>query len=187
MRKPHEIVVDRALLLHILQLVEAYGLMTDVKLQQLTFLSELKLFDRQLKALHFEFFRYAYGAFSKDLDNDLLWLRRRGRLDNFTVSEKAQGVLKLLDEAWRVDETARNVGETLQAVLSTYGPQDASAVTAAVERVELSTPEQPLAAIRIGDISFHSTLLVPTRIQVQAEFALPPRTIARLNAALGAE
>jgi hypothetical protein len=187
MRKPHEITLDRALLLHILHLMEPYGLMSDVKLQQLAFLCELKLFDREIKALHFEFFRFAYGAFSKDLDNDLLWLRRRKRLENFTVSEKAEVVLKLLDEAWGLDETTRNVAETLQAVVGTYGPQDGSAVTAAVEKVELSTPEQPLAAIRVGGISFHTTLLVPARIQVRSEFVLPPRMITRLNAALGAD
>lgn len=186
MRKPHEITLDRALLLYILQLVESHGLMSDVKLQQLAFLCELKFFDQQLKALHFEFFRYAYGAFSKDLDNDLLWLRRRERLQNFTVSEKAQDALKVLGETWEQDEVSRRVGETLQAVLSTYGPQDASAVTAAVEKVELSTPEQPLAAVRIGDISFHTTLLVPARIEAQDEFTLPPRMLARLNAGLGA-
>jgi hypothetical protein len=186
MRKPHEITLDRALLLQSLHLTEPHGLMTDVKLQQLMFLCELKLFDQQTKALHYEFFRFAYGAFSKDLDNDLLWLRRRGRLENFSVSDAAQEVLKIVDEVWEQDDTSHRVAETLQSVLAVYGPREASAVTAAVEQVEIRTTDDLQAPVRIGDISFHTTLLVPTRIQAQAEFTLPPRTLARLTAALGA-
>ena len=37
MRKPHEMTVDRALLLYVLSLAEPYGLLSDVKLQQLCF------------------------------------------------------------------------------------------------------------------------------------------------------
>lgn len=49
MRKPHEMTVDRALLLYVLSLAEPYGLLSDVKLQQLCFLSELQLFGKGLK------------------------------------------------------------------------------------------------------------------------------------------
>ena len=71
MRKPNQITVDRALLLYVLHLAEPHGLLSDVKLQQLCFLCELQMFGKGFKGFHFEFFRFAYGAFSKDLDNDL--------------------------------------------------------------------------------------------------------------------
>jgi hypothetical protein len=185
MRKPQEIAIDRALLLYLLRVVEPHGLLTDVKLQQLVFLCELKLFDEQLKGFHFEFFRYAYGAFSKDLDNDLLWLRRKDRVENFGPTDKAREALKLLEEVMGQNDTNRRVDEHLQAVLATYGNQDASAITTAVDLIELSTPEQPDFKVLIGNISFHSTLLVPARIEVKAEFSIPPPVLARLSAALG--
>src|SRR5512134_3773317 len=97
MRKPHQITVDRALLLYVLHLAEPHGLLTDVKLQQLCFLCELQLFGKGMKGLHFEFFRVAYGAFSKDLDNDLMSLRRKERIENFTPSDQArEAVIPLL-------------------------------------------------------------------------------------------
>ncbi|MCS6897742.1 MAG: hypothetical protein NZM29_07180, partial [Nitrospira sp.] len=71
-RTPTHITIDRALLLYVLYVTEPYGLLSDVKLQQLCFLCELQTFGKGFKAFHFEFFRFAYGAFSKDLDNDLL-------------------------------------------------------------------------------------------------------------------
>jgi hypothetical protein len=54
-----------------------------------------------------------------------------------------------------------------------------------VEAVELSTPDQPFLKLPIRDISFHSTLLVPSRIEVESEFTLSPTVLARLNQALG--
>ena len=41
MRKPDQITIDRALLVSLLHLAEPHGLLNDVKLQQLAFLSEL--------------------------------------------------------------------------------------------------------------------------------------------------
>src|ERR671911_716362 len=98
MRKPNQLTIDRALLLYLLQLVEPHGFLGDVKLQQLAFLCELQMFGKGLKGLHFEFFRYAYGAFSKDLDNDLMSLRRKERIENFTVTEPAEQAIRILLE-----------------------------------------------------------------------------------------
>jgi len=186
MRRPDQITVDRALLLYVLDLVEPHGLLSDVKLQQLCFLCELQMFGKGFRGFHFEFFRFAYGAFSKDLDNDLTSLRRKERVENFTVSDQArEEVLPLLHEGIEAAEPNQKMAETLQAVVATYGSQDGSAITASVESVELSTPAKPEFKIPIRDIVFHTTLLVPHRIEVQGEFTLSPPLLAKLNAAMG--
>ncbi|MDH4237828.1 MAG: hypothetical protein OEV17_11340 [Nitrospira sp.] len=186
MRTPNQITVDRSLLSYVLHLAEPYGLLSDVKLQQLCFLCELQTFGKGFKGLHFEFFRFAYGAFSKDLDNDLTSLRRKGRVENFTLSDQAKDeVIPLLLTAIEGVETNEKVKEIVDAVVSVYGPQDSGAITNSVEAVELSTPQQPEFKIPIRDITFHTTLLVPDRIDVQAEFTCPPALLAKLNAAMG--
>jgi hypothetical protein len=186
MRQPHQIAVDRALLLYALHLAEPHGLLSDVKLQQLCFLCELQMFGKGLKGFHFEFFRFAYGAFSKDLDNDLTSLRRKERVENFTLSDQAQeAVLPLIEQGVAGVEVNEKVIEILKAVMATYGPQDSGAITSSVEAVELSTPQDPEFKIPIRDIVFHTTLLVPHRIEVQAEFAFPPALLAKLNQAMG--
>jgi len=186
MRQPSQIAVDRALLLYALHLAEPHGLLSDVKLQQLCFLCELQMFGKGLKGFHFEFFRFAYGAFSKDLDNDLTSLRRRERIENFTLSDQArEEVLPLVEQGIAGVESNEKVMEILKAVLVTYGAQDSGAITSSVEAVELSTPQEPEFKIPIRDIVFHTTLLVPQRIEVQAEFAFAPRLLAKLNHAMG--
>jgi hypothetical protein len=186
MRHPHQITVDRALLLYALSLAEPHGLLSDVKLQQLCFLSELQMFGKGLKGFHFEFFRFAYGAFSKDLDNDLTSLRRKERVENFRLSDQAQeAVLPLIEQGVTGMDTNEKVIDILKAVIATYGPQDTGAITSSVEAVELSTPQDPEFKIPIRDIVFHTTLLVPHRIEVQAEFAFPPALLPKVNQAMG--
>lgn len=186
LRLPSQITVDRALLLYVLHLSEPYGHSSDVKLQQLCFLCELQTFAKGFKAFHFEFFRFAYGAFSKDLDNDLTSLRRKGRIENFTLSDQAkEEAIPLFLKATEGVESNAKVKEIIDAVVSVYGSQDVGAITASVEAVQLSTPQDPESKIPIRDIVFHTTLLVPHRIDVQAEFILPPAMLTKLNAALG--
>ncbi len=186
MRTPNQITVDRALLLYVLQLAEPYGQLSDVKLQQLCFLCELQTFAKGLKAFHFEFFRFAYGAFSKDLDNDLTSLRRKGRIENFTVSDQVkEEAIPLLLKAIEGVEANEKVKDILDAVIVAYGPQDSGTITSSVESVQLSTPQDPDLKIPIRDIVFHTTLLVPHRIEVQAEVVLLPAIAAKLNAAMG--
>jgi len=186
MRTPSQITIDRALLLYVLHLAEPHGLMSDVKLQQLCFLCELQMFGKHLKGFHFEFFRFAYGAFSKDLDNDLLSLRRKERVENFTISDQTkEEVIPILLHATDGMEANEKVKEIIDAVIAVYGQQDSGTITASVEAVELSTPQEPEFKIPIRDIVFHTTLLVPHRIEAQAEFVVPPALLAKLNAAMG--
>src|SRR5215467_386095 len=111
---PQQITVDRALLLYTLYLAEPHGLLSDVKLQQVCFLCELQMFGKGFKGFHFEFFRFAYGAFSKDLDNDLMSLRRKERVENFTPSDQARDeVMPLLENGIKGVETNEKIVEIL--------------------------------------------------------------------------
>jgi hypothetical protein len=186
LRLPNQITIDRALLLYVLHLAEPYGVLSDVKVQQLCFLCELQTFAKGLKAFHFEFFRFAYGAFSKDLDNDLSSLRRKGRIENFTVSDRVKDeAIPLILSATTGVEANEKVKDILDAVVAVYGPQDSGAITASVEAVQLSTPQHPDQKIAIRDIVFHTTLLVPHRIAIQAEFTVASAMLTKLNAAMG--
>jgi hypothetical protein len=112
-------------------------------------------------------------------------LRRKERIENFSVSAEAQDAIALLQESVKGIEPDEQALGILEAVTANYAPQDTGAITSSVEAVELSTPEQPEFKLAIRDISFHTTLLVPHRIEVKSEFTLPPAVLAKLNAAMG--
>ena len=187
MRKPTDITIDRTLLIYILHLVEAkeFSMVSDVKLQQLVFLAELQMLGKGLRGFHYEFMRFPYGAFSKDLDNDLLALRKKERLQNFDVVGEAENCIPLLEKVVSGVEAHEQILEIIQTVVETYGGQDVGAITKSVEDVELSAVDRPEEKLFIRDIPFHSMVLVPSRIDVTGEFTLQPKTLAQLNTALG--
>ena len=189
MRKPHEVTGDRALLLYTLhaldQLEGNVGLMSDVKLQQLLFLAELQMLGKGLRGLNWEFVRFPYGAFSKDVDNDLLLLRRKERLVNFDLSEEAQSVIPLVEQIKAANETNQQIFEILDKIIEVNGILDTTAITKAVEAVELCPADSPEQKLAIRDISFHTIMLVPSRIEVSGSLAVAPLQVKRLNAAMG--
>ena len=185
MRKPQDITIDRALLIYVLHLAEPFGFMSDVKFQQLIFLSELQMLGKGIRGFHFEFMRFAYGAFSKDVDNDLLFLRRKERLENFSVTDQSQSVLQLLEQVSQETEPNQQVMEIIQEVTTTYGPQDNSDIMKSVEAIEISPAHDLQQKIAIRDVSFHTIILVPSRIEVTEEFTLTPSQVTQFNAALG--
>jgi hypothetical protein len=189
MRKLQDVTSDRALLLYTLHKIENLegvpGLMNDVKLQQLLFLAELQMFGDHLRGLNWEFVRFPYGAFSKDVDNDLLLLRRKERVENFYVSDSGREVVELVEPIMKVNETNRKIFEILDKVIDTHGVQDTTAITRAVEAVELCPADSPEQKLAIRDISFHTIMLVPSRIEVSEVLSVTPQQVKRLNAAMG--
>ncbi|GEM_PF-251046 len=187
MRKPQDITIDRTLLIYVLHVAESkeFAMVSDVKLQQLVFLAELQMLGKGLRGFHFEFMRYPYGAFSKDLDNDLLALRKKERLQNFDLVGQAEECIPLLEEAIPGVEANEKIMELIHTVIEAYGSQDLDQIAKSVEDVEISAVDRPEEKIRIRDIPFHSMVLVPSRIEVTGEFSLPPKTLSQLNTALG--
>ncbi len=189
MRKLVEVTSDRALLIYTLHLMESIedsgGLMSDVKLQQLLFLAELQMLGKGFKGLHWEFVRFPYGAFSKDVDNDLLFLRRKERIQNFDVTGDAEGVVELVDQVVNGHEVNEQIMDIIRTVVETYGPQDTSEIMSSVEAVELSPADNPEQKLAIRDISFHTIMLVPSRVETTEAFTLSAAQAKNLNKAMG--
>ncbi len=188
MRTPHDITIDRTLLVYALYVIQekAWPVVSDVKVQQLVFLAALQMLGKGLRGLHYEFMRFPYGAFSKDLDNDLLALRKKERLQNFDVVGQAEDCLAFVSgEAMAGDEVNEQIMDILNAVVETYGPQDVGAITQSVENVSISTVDRPGETVCVRDIPFHTIMLVPSRVEVTGEFSVPPRVVSKLNVALG--
>ena len=185
MRLADQMLIDRGLLLVLLKQVEPFDVLSDVTVHNLVFVCALGMFDQGVRGFHCEFFRYAYGAFSKDLDNDLLFLRKKERVENFSLTEKGEQAVEFMQEAGRANDTNRLTLEILQSVLATYAPQDTTALTRAIEAIEVSTPDRPELKWPLQAISFHTTLLVPSRIEVKGAFGIPAALVPRLASAVG--
>lgn len=160
-------------------------MVSDVKLQHLVFLSELQMLGKGLRGFHYDFMRYPYGVFSKDLDNDLLAMRKKEQVQNFDVVGQAEDCIPLLEGAIPGVEAHEQIMEIIQTVVETYGAQDLGEIAKSVEDVEISAVDKPEDKLLILDIPFHTMMLVPSRIEITGELTFPPKTLSQLNKALG--
>jgi len=140
---------------------------------------------RGFKGLHWEFVRFSYDAFTKDVDNDLLFLRRKERLQNFDLTEDAERVVEMLDHIVDSFEANQQFMEIIRTVIDMYGPQDTSAIMSSVEAVELCPADHPEQKLAIRDISFHTIMLVPSRVETTQTFIISPAQVKALNTAMG--
>jgi hypothetical protein len=63
--------------------------------------------------------------------------------------------------------------------------QDTDKLSKSVEAVEISSPAEPEFKLAIETVSFHTIVLVLSRIETKSEFSLPAAILAKLNTALG--
>jgi len=191
-RSPTETTVDRLLLLYLLKVAAPFGIDGDVKFQQLVFLSELQLFGKEAKGFHYRFFRYAYGGYSKELQDDFLALGAKKFVDPAAWKLAAAGekVVKVFPSAVAGHAHNEIVATIIREVVRAYGRYDSSSIVPAVEKIELILPEKPDAVaegvsqqetLPIGHVSFHAALLVPERIATPVEFTLKDDLLAVLQ------
>jgi hypothetical protein len=191
-RSPTDTLIDRLLLLYLLKVAAPYGIDGDVKFQQLVFLSELQMLGKQAKGFHYRFFRYAYGGYSKELQDDFVALGAKKFLDPATwkLTPAGDTVIKVIPGAVSGVADNETIATIIQDIVRAYGKFDSSSIVPAVEKIDLILPEKPDAdaegisqqeMLPIGHVSFHATLLVPERIQTPIEFKLKDDLLAALQ------
>jgi hypothetical protein len=191
-RSPTDTLIDRLLLLYLLKVAAPYGIDGDVKFQQLVFLSELQMLGKQAKGFHYRFFRYAYGGYSKELQEDFMALGGKKFLEPATwkLTPAGETVIKVIPGAVTGIAENETIATIIQDIVRAYGKFDSSSIVPAVEKIDLILPEKPDAdaegisqqeTLPIGHVSFHATLLVPERIQTPIEFKLKDDLLAALQ------
>ena len=94
-------------------------------------------------------------------------------------------MVELIDKVVDGNETNEQIMEIIRTVVETYGPQDTSQIMNSVEAVELSPADNPEQKLAIRDISFHTIMLVPSRVETTEAFTLSSAQAKKLNAAMG--
>ena len=192
MRSPTDSTIDRLLLLYLLKVAAPFGIDGDVKFQQLVFLSELQMLGKQAKGFHYRFFRYAYGGYSKELQDDFVALGAKKFLspDTWKLLPAGETVVKVLPGAIGGRSENETIAAIIQEIVRSYGKFDSSSIVPEVEKIELILPEKPDAdaegisqqeTLPIGHVSFHATLLVPERIETPVEFTLKDDLLTALQ------
>ena len=94
-------------------------------------------------------------------------------------------MVELIDQVVNGHEANEQIMEIIRTVVDTYGAQDTSEIMSSVEAVELSPADNPEQKLAIRDISFHTIMLVPSRVETTEVFTLSAAQAKSLNTAMG--
>lgn len=90
-RTPKEQVVDKLLVLYILN---NHEIVDDTKAQKTIFFAENTMDSKGIKGFSYNFFRWHFGEFSRELESDLKELKRDGLItNNLEVTSKGKEIL----------------------------------------------------------------------------------------------
>lgn len=106
---------DRILLLHLLHSAQDTKVVDNVKVQKLTFISEVQGAELRLKTAHYPFFRYNFGPYSKELAKEVSFLEALGFINNESreLTSRADVILRYIQP--EIDDHIWTIRELLEA------------------------------------------------------------------------
>lgn len=163
MRKKSEILIDKILLLYLFSVAEKTGGIDGrLKFQKLVFLSELKLLEKEIKSLHFKFFRHYFGPFSKELWIEYDDLKNKKLVNiNYTLPEKTKYFLDYVTTILKEINCNIEIFNIINDTCRKYGRYSGRTLTNIVYKMEIIPHDLPGEKMKIKDIPSFFDILVP--------------------------
>jgi uncharacterized protein YwgA len=183
MRLQTEIIQDRLLQLYLISSIQKNGFIDgNLKLQKLAFLLEWQLMLNNIKALHFKYFRYRYGPFSKELQSDNQNLQTEGYLTHqFNLTGKAVDLLEYVIEPIAKHGANQEIFNQLEDICVAEAKTSGSKLTDKVYRMEIVPHDMPGRPIKIRDIPAFVDILVPETFDSRYKLEIPADLIADIE------
>jgi len=90
-RTPVEQIIDKLLLIH---LFATHKIRDDTKAQKTIFFAEKNMNEKKIKSFSYNFFRWHYGEFSRELESDLKELKQKNFItDNLELTQDGEEIL----------------------------------------------------------------------------------------------
>jgi uncharacterized protein YwgA len=183
---------DRIALLNLLRLAQSPETVDNLKVQKLTFLSELEGINNKICVAHYPFFRYRLGPFSKELANDLTFLEKFVFVDSESRELTARGkfILEYVHSALEESEDAKSALALAKQVCDKYKNYRSSALVDIVYGMTVPVDEWGGKPCMIKDIPECTDILNPLNasirdvqlspellLDIDEEFAIPPEQL----------
>jgi hypothetical protein len=174
------------------------------KIQKLGFISELRGQEgANLRATHYKFFRYHFGPYSKELANDVGFLKERGFLDAFNrVTDRGRYLIEYTRPEISQNENSAMSLEILFSVCADYGRYTGGQLKRQVYEMVVPVIEYDNATLKVKDIGYCTDILDPLRLfnlkesanfpadtleDLQSEFRIPLEALDPANEQVRAE
>ena len=113
----------------------------NLKLQKMTFLSELKFVKKRWKALNYNFLRWRKGPFSKELAKDLTRLRGVGLVDQGVPIDLTDSGEEFLESLSEVFSTNKRFMKLIDNTIKKWSKEDSESMMKWVYRKQVVVPK----------------------------------------------
>ena len=164
MRNIKQLTWDYFALLHLFHSVNRISNIDgNLKVQKLSFITEVYGFEEGLAAMHFKFFRYTHGPYSKELAKDIDYLVQAEVLTSTRrLTKKADFILDYLTEEARHDQAGQAVLATIQKVTTEFGKSSGLKLRDLVYKMTVPVHDFGGERMKVRDIDTFTDIIVPS-------------------------
>ena len=135
-------ITNLLLLLYIIGESNSIGFIEDsLKLQKMTFISELKFVKKRWKVLNYQFLRWKRGPFSKNLAEDITKLKEVGLIELKESIELSKNGLKFLESTDEIFSTNTQFMKLIDNTIKTWANRDSESIMKWVYNQQVIVPK----------------------------------------------
>jgi uncharacterized protein YwgA len=138
------------------------------KIQKLGFISELRGQEAALRAAHYKFFRYNHGPYSKDLANDVGFLKERGFIDNFNrLTDRGKYLIEYVRPEIAANELSAASIDIVQEVCDEFARFAGIELKRMVYEMSVPVIDYNNCKLKVKDIGYFTDILDPLRLDLK--------------------
>lgn len=169
----------------------------NLKIQKLGFISEWRAQEARVLAAHYKFFRYQFGPYSKDLANDVGFLKERGFVDVFNrLTARGNYLVEYIRPEIERNENSALSLEIIKGVCSEYARYSGIQLKRQVYEMVVPVIDYNNCPLKVRDIGYFTDILDPMKLtglkecanfpddtvdDLKREFYIPPETLDPAN------
>lgn len=176
MRTLKEQTIDQILLLFLFSLGNEYGDMRgNLKHQKLVFIVEKELIDNKIRAVHFKFFSYTLGPYSKELAEDIKALIKNGFITSCgKLTKRGCSLLSQCKERLFNINKNGDIAHLISQNVKNYARFDGEKLKSIVYSLKVNPHDLPHQELKVKDIPMFYDIFVPELItDFNLSFILP--------------
>jgi uncharacterized protein YwgA len=179
MRAFAQVAWDYIALLTLLNAAQSDRLVDNLKIQKLTFITETRALEAELKVSHYPFFRYNLGPFSKYLANDVRRLEENGFVDTETrsLTERGKYLIRYVTPEIRQSQNALRAFTIIDTVCNQFRVYRSSRLVDIVYDMSVPVFAFGNEIMKVRDIPMLTDILCPTESQGQEVGALSDEVV----------
>jgi uncharacterized protein YwgA len=158
----------------------------NLQIQKLSFISEIRGRDSDLKTAYYKFFRFKLGPYSPDLANDVRHLELYGFIDSETraLTDRGQYLCRYVHPEVKKSQTAQEAFAILKETCQEYRRYKSSSLVNIVYKMRVPVDGLAGKVMKVKEIPLKTDILLPDKFSSRDVQPFSPELIADIETEL---